>query len=109
IPDAVVVLVQSHVTTLKSQRPEASPILILSTHGAAGGHANLGLAVAAVVDMQVHDILLRAIIEDDFRALDHTVGAQIARTLPGKEGAHKVPVDEVGGGVAANGLEGGAL
>lgn len=69
---------QPYVPTLIAQRLKASLVGVLPPDTAACCYLNLRFAVFAVIDVHPHDILARALVENNFRALDDAIETQVA-------------------------------
>lgn len=106
---SIVVLEQSNVSRLEAQRSPAPQIGVVSAHSFRRRHANLRFAIVTAVDVQIHDIRSRSLVVDDLGSLHDAVRAQVPAGLPRQESILKSPLNEIGGRVAVDVLERGAL
>ena len=102
---AISVLIQPDIPALIPQRPPAAQVRVLAAHGVARGHADLGLAVVAAVDVHVQHVLLGRRVVDDLGPLHDAAGAQVARAGLREERADVRPLHQVRGRVAVDVLE----
>lgn len=109
IPLVVVIHEQSHIPTLKIQRPKAPLVLKLPANSIPSRDTDFRIAVVTAVNVHPKYVLLRGLVVNDLRALDDAVRSKIARAGAREQSTFVFPFHEVLTGVAVDVLESRAV